>query len=169
MCFLPENNSSSKKRDSLTTQNSARNARPRGVAAKCSVESKRMSYVPNVVATQLFRLSRLKANLYCAGRASQTDQKLRILPLRSEAGRFCISSWSDIKMAELSKFAHRSNLDGTMDTICTRCITTVATVYEEGELLRHEQQHICDPVLVERFDGMKPLSETVGTSKTGKT
>ncbi len=61
-------------------------------------------------------------------------------------------------MADSRKFAHRSNLDGTKDSICCQCIVTVATVYDEGELLRYEQQHICDPVLVERFHGMKPPS-----------
>ncbi len=69
-------------------------------------------------------------------------------------------------MAESPKFAHRSNLDGTMDSICPRCIETVATVYDEGELLRYEQQHICDPALAERFSGMKPpASETVEDSQ----
>ena len=70
-------------------------------------------------------------------------------------------------MAESSKFAHRSNLDGTMDTMCLRCIATVATVYDEGELLRYEQQHICTPVLVERFGGIMkpPSSETVEDSQ----
>ena len=66
------------------------------------------------------------------------------------------------EVALLLKFAHRSNLDGTMDSICRRCIATVATVYDEFELLRYEQQHICDPVLVERFSGLKlPSSELV--------
>ena len=69
-------------------------------------------------------------------------------------------------MTESSKFAHRSNLDGTMDSICPRCIATVATVYHEDELLRFEQQHICDPLLVERFYGRKPpSSETVVASQ----
>lgn len=69
-------------------------------------------------------------------------------------------------MAESRKFAHRSNLDGTMDSICWQCIVTVATVYDEGEFLRYEQHHICDPVLVERFHGMKPpSSETVEDSQ----
>jgi hypothetical protein len=69
-------------------------------------------------------------------------------------------------MADSSKFAHRSNLDGTADSICMRCIATVATAYDEGELLRYEQQHICDPVLVERFDGTKsPSSEIVVDSQ----
>ena len=57
-----------------------------------------------------------------------------------------------------AKFAHRSNLDGTTDTICPRCVATVATVYDEGELLRYEQQHICDPVLVAQLYGKKPPS-----------
>jgi len=65
-------------------------------------------------------------------------------------------------MADALKFAHRSNLDGTTDSICCRCIATVATVYDEAELLRYEQHHICGPVLGERFDGTKPPSpETV--------
>ena len=68
-------------------------------------------------------------------------------------------------MAESPKFAHRLNLDGTTDSICFRCIATVATVYDEAELLLYERQHICDPVLVERFDGAKaPSSENMEDS-----
>ena len=49
-----------------------------------------------------------------------------------------------------------------MDTMCPRCIVTVATVYDECELLRYEQQHICDPFLIEQFYVKKPpSSETV--------
>ena len=61
-------------------------------------------------------------------------------------------------MAESPKFAHRSNLDGTTDTICRRCFATVATVYDIGELFRYEQKHICDPVLLEQLYGKKPPS-----------
>ena len=61
-------------------------------------------------------------------------------------------------MADSPNFAHRSNLDTTFDSICLRCIATVATVDDEGHLLPYEEQHICDPVLVERFDGTKPPS-----------
>jgi len=61
-------------------------------------------------------------------------------------------------MAESPKFAHRSNLDGTMDSICRRCVGTVATAYHEDELRRYEQQHICNPVVVERFYGRRPPS-----------
>ena len=61
-------------------------------------------------------------------------------------------------MTPLRKFAHRKNLDRTFDSICPRCIATVATAYDERELLKFEQRHICDPVLVERFDRVKPPS-----------
>jgi hypothetical protein len=69
-------------------------------------------------------------------------------------------------MAESSKFDHRSNSDGTVDSICYRCIATVATVDDERKLLRCEQQHICDPIQVERFSRTKPpSSETVEVSQ----
>ncbi len=69
-------------------------------------------------------------------------------------------------MAALLKFAHRSNLDGTVDSICPRCIATLATAYDEAELRIFEQQHICDPALVERYHGRKPpSSETVEDSQ----
>jgi hypothetical protein len=45
-------------------------------------------------------------------------------------------------------------------------MATVATVYDVGELLRYEQQHICEPVLVERYNRANPpLSETVEDSQ----
>jgi hypothetical protein len=39
-----------------------------------------------------------------------------------------------------------------------RCIATVATVFDESDVRRFEHEHICDPVMVERFDGIKPPS-----------
>lgn len=59
---------------------------------------------------------------------------------------------------EPAKFAHRINPDGTADSICSRCFATVAAVKVETELLRHEQQHICDSVLVEHYSRIKPHS-----------
>ena len=32
------------------------------------------------------------------------------------------------------------------------------SVYDEGELLRYEQQHMCDPVRAVRYNGTKPPS-----------
>jgi hypothetical protein len=51
----------------------------------------------------------------------------------------------------LLKFAHRHNPDGTYDSICPRCIQTIATVRDETELPRIESQHTCDPDILERF------------------
>ena len=50
------------------------------------------------------------------------------------------------------KFAHRSNSDGTVDTICIRCFQTVATVSDEAELAKIEQEHICDPTISAPFE-----------------
>jgi len=41
------------------------------------------------------------------------------------------------------KFPHRHNRDGSYDSICSRCFVTVATSYNEAELLAHEQKHVC--------------------------
>jgi len=42
------------------------------------------------------------------------------------------------------QFMHRLNRDGTLDSICTRCIKTVASHYSETPLAGFEQQHKCD-------------------------
>lgn len=72
-------------------------------------------------------------------------------------------------MAESLKFAHRKNPIGTVDSICPRCAATVATVYDLGELLRYEQQHVCDPALMARYHSRKPpSSETVEDSENSQ-
>jgi hypothetical protein len=45
-------------------------------------------------------------------------------------------------------FPHRHNGNGTHDSICTECMTTVATVLREAELAGFEFRHVCDPVRV---------------------
>jgi hypothetical protein len=42
-------------------------------------------------------------------------------------------------------FPHRHNKDGTVDSICSECLLTVATVRDERELTQHEEVHVCDP------------------------
>jgi hypothetical protein len=39
-----------------------------------------------------------------------------------------------------------------------QCIATIATVDDVSELLSYEQQHVCNPVLVERFSNIRPPS-----------
>jgi hypothetical protein len=42
-------------------------------------------------------------------------------------------------------FAHRSNRNGTTDSICHRCFATVATATWEADLDRAERVHACQP------------------------
>ena len=54
-------------------------------------------------------------------------------------------------------FAHRSAEHG-VDSICTRCFVTVATVEEESDLDHFERQHVCDPEILERYAQQKRRS-----------
>lgn len=72
--------------------------------------------------------------------------------------------------SECLKFAHRSNLDGTIDSICPRCAATVATTFYEQGLYQFEREHFCDPATVERLHGKKPpSSEPVENSQVART
>jgi hypothetical protein len=60
------------------------------------------------------------------------------------------------------KFVHRSNRNGTTDSICRECFATVATAIWEADLERSERAHACDPWTVERFKklvkpGIRPV------------
>jgi hypothetical protein len=48
-------------------------------------------------------------------------------------------------------FIHRSNSDGTTDSICKRCFKTVGTSAWEAKLALEEKKHICDPEVVTRW------------------
>ena len=54
------------------------------------------------------------------------------------------------------EFAHRVNLDGTIDTICLYCFRTVATSHDESALLIHQGQHICDALAQIRSSDDQP-------------
>jgi hypothetical protein len=49
------------------------------------------------------------------------------------------------------KFPHRHNPDGTHDSICTRCLATIATVTVETDLALHESGHVCHPMNLHRM------------------
>jgi len=40
-------------------------------------------------------------------------------------------------------FPHRSNSDGTFDSICTICFMTIATTEFEADLAASERKHVC--------------------------
>ena len=42
-------------------------------------------------------------------------------------------------------FVHRSNTNGTTDSICKSCFLTIATAMWEADLESAERQHKCDP------------------------
>lgn len=54
------------------------------------------------------------------------------------------------------EFVRRPNRDGSSDSICKRCLATLATSKEEAELERAERDHLCQTENLERW---KNLSE----------
>jgi hypothetical protein len=41
-------------------------------------------------------------------------------------------------------FPHRTNPDGTFDSICPKCFVTVANAIHEMDLARFERCHVCE-------------------------
>ena len=50
-------------------------------------------------------------------------------------------------MISMEIFVRRQNPDSTVDSICTRCYQTVATVRNESDLTSAEENHVCEYVL----------------------
>jgi len=50
------------------------------------------------------------------------------------------------------EFSHRTNPDGTIDSICPRCYTTIGNAHWEADLERMEADHTCDPVQLAYFE-----------------
>lgn len=50
------------------------------------------------------------------------------------------------------KFAHRTNSDGTIASICSRCDVPIGNAHWEADLERMEADHICDPVRLAFFE-----------------
>jgi hypothetical protein len=49
------------------------------------------------------------------------------------------------------EFSHRMNKDGTTDSICPRCFTTIGRSTWEADLDRMEAAHACDPTRLASF------------------
>lgn len=49
-------------------------------------------------------------------------------------------------------FPHRSNSDGTIDSICPRCFATVGTSTWEADLERMEAAHVCNPIRLNEYE-----------------
>jgi len=57
------------------------------------------------------------------------------------------------KQAAYRHFSHHFNRDGTIDSVCPHCSTTVGTSTWEAVLESIESAHCCDPALLAHFDG----------------
>jgi len=57
-------------------------------------------------------------------------------------------------------FTYRLNFDGTLDSICRRCFATVASSESVPELHLKESDHVCDPMLVERYEEVSRFLST---------
>jgi hypothetical protein len=55
------------------------------------------------------------------------------------------------------KFIHRINEDGSIDSICRDCFITIATAFSRAELALQEQNHACEPMLLERYKKVSAL------------
>ena len=49
------------------------------------------------------------------------------------------------------KFIHRINQDGSIDSICRDCFVTIASAHSRSELEPDERNHVCEPMLLERY------------------
>jgi len=56
-----------------------------------------------------------------------------------------------MRQTYILQFTRRVNDDGTVDSICRDCFTTVATAKSSSALLPLEHQHRCDAALLERY------------------
>lgn len=57
--------------------------------------------------------------------------------------------------SSLHPFSHRYSND-CVESICTQCFFTVARGRRETDLERFEREHVCDPVMMDRFDRVGP-------------
>jgi hypothetical protein len=42
-------------------------------------------------------------------------------------------------------FPHRRNPDGSFDSICLKCLLTIANARNEADLAKHDKYHVCNP------------------------
>ena len=57
-------------------------------------------------------------------------------------------------MTPSKTFSHRHNRNGTVDSICHECFSTVATEQRESELDSRERLHSCNPGIVEWYQSL---------------
>jgi len=75
------------------------------------------------------------------------------------------------RFALASEFPHRSNKDGTLDSICPRCFLTIGTSTWEAELEQMEARHVCSPERLRHIpiEGQKKPAKIEGWTPPGDT
>jgi hypothetical protein len=53
-------------------------------------------------------------------------------------------------------FPHRLNRDGSYDSICLKCLATVARTTTETELAEHDEIHVCNEATVTERGFVQP-------------
>jgi hypothetical protein len=56
-----------------------------------------------------------------------------------------------LRIFPTSEFPHRSNKDGTIDSICPHCFIKIGTATWEVDLERTEADHVCDRERLQYF------------------
>jgi|HubBroStandDraft_6_1064221.scaffolds.fasta_scaffold3950660_1 hypothetical protein len=68
--------------------------------------------------------------------------------LRATSTNFRLTSTN---VRATSQFVHRENADGTYDSFCRKCFTTIQSAKCEADLRDAETEHTCDPHVLEHF------------------
>jgi hypothetical protein len=55
-------------------------------------------------------------------------------------------------MLTKGRFPHRTNGDGTTDSICPHCFRTIGISTYEADLDAIEASHVCDPALLQHYE-----------------
>jgi hypothetical protein len=45
-------------------------------------------------------------------------------------------------------FPHRRNRDGSFDSVCLKCLLTIAKAKTEADLAKHDRYHACNPSIL---------------------
>jgi hypothetical protein len=68
----------------------------------------------------------------------------------------------DMTTETKSLFKHRKKADGSIDTICLACLSTISNEMTEAALERDEAEHVCKYAIPARRSGRLPEGMTVG-------
>jgi hypothetical protein len=90
-------------------------------------------------------LNRVPPDIPLSERALKIDRTtIFVWDKFSTSGKLVMKGGS-MNTQSCSFYVHRSNEDGSYDSICVVCYATVASARDETELNSHEHTHVCIP------------------------